>query len=158
MTVFLSTYCNKLDKKGRVSVPAPFRLLLEASGFSGFVAYPSFLHPCIEACSLKRMEVLAHGIEQLDPFSEERHAFAAAILTESVPVPFDGDGRVVVPDALLAPLGTTEQLLFAGKGSTFEIWHPDAFAAHAKEAKALAFAKRDLLRAPLLNASQGGTV
>ena len=92
MTVFLSTYRNTLDKKGRVSVPSPFRLLLEASGFAGFVAYPSFLYPCIEACSLKRMEVLAHGIEQLDPFSEERHAFAAAILTESVPIPFDGDG------------------------------------------------------------------
>ena len=49
--MFLSTYENKLDKKGRVSVPASFRSHLSNLGYNGVICYPSFNNTSIEACS-----------------------------------------------------------------------------------------------------------
>ena len=42
--MFLSSYENKIDKKGRVSVPANFRSHLNSVGYNGFITYPSFNH------------------------------------------------------------------------------------------------------------------
>ena len=63
--MFLSSYENKLDKKGRVSVPASFRSHLSSLGYSGFIAYPSFNHSAVEACSQDRIEKLSNTIEAL---------------------------------------------------------------------------------------------
>ena len=38
--MFLSSYENKIDKKGRVSVPATFRSHLSSMGYNGFISYP----------------------------------------------------------------------------------------------------------------------
>ena len=56
--MFLSSYENKLDKKGRVSVPATFRSHLSSLGYNGFISYPSFNHAALEACSQDRIEKL----------------------------------------------------------------------------------------------------
>ena len=49
--MFLSSFENKIDKKGRVSVPATFRSHLNSIGYNGFISYPSFNHQALEACS-----------------------------------------------------------------------------------------------------------
>ena len=49
MTAFLSTYLNRVDRKGRVSVPAAYRTALANSNFQGIIAYPSVTEPVIEA-------------------------------------------------------------------------------------------------------------
>ena len=46
--MFLSNYENKIDKKGRVSVPATFRSHLNSMGYNGFITYPSFNHPALK--------------------------------------------------------------------------------------------------------------
>ena len=61
--VFLSSYQNKLDKKGRVSVPATFRSHLASLGYHGFVSYPSFNNVALEACSQDRIEKLSDAID-----------------------------------------------------------------------------------------------
>lgn len=146
MALFLSTFTNKLDKKGRISVPASFRNALAGQEFHGVIAYPSFINPCIEACGYGRMVKLHETIEALDPFSEERDAFATAILGGSSQLSFDGDGRVMLPEALIAEAGLSDQALFVGKGDTFEIWEPAAFAAYAETSRQLAREKRLSLR------------
>lgn len=145
--LFLSTFEKQIDKKGRVSVPAPFRGVLAGQQFNGIIVYPSFVHPCVEACGMSRIEKLYQRIESLDPFSEERDAFATAILGGSVQLPFDGEGRVVLPESILAQAGITGAGIFVGKGETFEIWEPTAFRAHEAAARELAKAKRGSLRA-----------
>ena len=70
--MFLSTYENKIDKKGRVSVPANFRSHLNSVGYNGFITYPSFNHPALEACSQDRIEKLSNTIDSLNPFEEKR--------------------------------------------------------------------------------------
>jgi MraZ protein len=145
--LFLSTFEKQIDKKGRVSVPASFRAVLTGQHFSGIVAYSSFVNPSIEACGMGRIEKLYQRIESLDPFSEERDAFATAILGGSVQLPFDGEGRVVLPEGLLASANIRDAAIFVGKGETFEIWAPDAFRAYETTARELAKAKRASLRA-----------
>ena len=69
--MFLSSFENKLDKKGRVSVPATFRSYLNSMGYNGFISYPSFNHSALEACSQDRIEKLSKTIDSLNPFEEK---------------------------------------------------------------------------------------
>ncbi len=150
MGLFLSTYQNKLDKKGRVSVPATFRAVIAGaskalSGFSGIIAYPSFVNRCIEACGIDRMEHLSKSIDNLDPFSENRDAFATAILGGSVQLPFDSEGRITLPENLTKVAEIKDQVMFVGKGATFEIWNPEIFKAHYAKAREIAQKSRGSL-------------
>lgn len=145
--LFLSTFEKSIDKKGRVSVPPAFRAVLAAEQFNGVIAYPSFVHGCIEACGMEHMNRLYARIEALDPFSEERDAFATAILGAAVQLPFDGEGRIIVPEALLEKAGVNEVAVFVGKGATFEIWSRDGFASHQVQAREMAKKQRGALKA-----------
>ena len=146
MALFLSTFEKKIDKKGRVSVPAQFRASLTEEAFGGIVVYSSFIHPCVEASGMSRIEKLSNSIDSLDPFSEERDAFATAVLGGSSQLQFDSEGRVSLPPELLAATGIDEDVVFVGKGQTFEIWEPKKFAAYSKAARELALAKRGSLK------------
>ena len=99
--MFLSSYENKLDKKGRVSVPATFRSHLSSMGYNGFISYPSFNHSALEACSQDRIEKLSDTIDTLNPFEEKRDYFATSVLSESENLQFDTEGRVSIPEKLL---------------------------------------------------------
>lgn len=146
MALFLSTFEKQIDKKGRVSVPPSFRAVLSQQNFNGMIAYQSFVRPCIEACGMERLEKLYARIESLDPFSEEHDAFSTAILGGSVQLPFDNEGRAVLPEALLKAAGITDTGIFVGKGATFEIWSPSAFAKHQEAARAMALKNRLALK------------
>ena len=146
MALFLSTFEKQIDKKGRVSVPPTFRTVLANQNFSGIIVYPSFVHDCLEACGMDRMEKLYAQIESLDPFSEERDAFATAILGSAVQLPFDNEGRVVLPENLLKRAGIGANATFVGKGATFEIWAPAAFTKYDAAARDTAKAKRATLK------------
>lgn len=144
--LFLSTYINKLDSKGRVSVPSSFRSILTHPDFSGIVAYESISNKCIEACSIERLNRISNSIDELDPYSDERDAFATIILGGSVKLGFDSDGRIILPENLISFADLHEKACFVGKGQTFEIWNPDTFSTHYEQAKILAKEKRQLLR------------
>ena len=144
--LFLSTYHNRIDKKGRISVPASFRAALAGQEFAGIVANASFINPCIEGCGMDRIAKLNERIEALDPFSEERDAFATTLFGESVQLGFDGEGRITLPESLIASASLSEQAVFVGKGEIFEIWEPKAFTEYAKRAREIARDKRYQLR------------
>jgi len=146
MALFLSTFTNKVDSKGRVSVPAQFRAALNNQDFSGIIVYQSFINDCIEGCDINRIKRLSDSIDSLDPFSEERDAFATTILGGAIQLPLDVDGRVILPVNLLKKTAIIDQALFVGKGSTFEIWNPDKFNDYLIKAKQSAKDKRNLLR------------
>lgn len=110
------------------------------------MAFGSLLHPCIEGCGMDRFMKLNDRIETLDPFSEERDAFATTIFGESVQLSFDGEGRIMLPDVLIEMAGLSDQAVFVGKGEIFEIWEPEAFSEHKARARALAISKRHQLR------------
>jgi len=142
--LFLSTYHNRLDKKGRISVPAPFRSVLMAQQFAGIVAYASPQYACIEACGMARILKINERIEQMDPYSEARDAFATVIFGESVQLSFDTEGRVMLPEKLVDFAGLKEDVTIVGKGEIFEIWEPKRFEKHAQHARQIAQDKRRL--------------
>lgn len=150
--LFLSTYINKVDKKGRVSIPASFRAALEDKYCSDYglyvIAYNSFINPCIEACSENRIQTLHDNIDRLDPYSETRDAFATTILGGCVPLTVDNEGRVILPEKLIAYASLEEQACFVGKGETFEIWNSAIFEEYAARARELA--KKDRLSLQLV--------
>ena len=146
MALFLSTFINKIDAKGRVSVPAQFRLSLGNKDFSGVVVYESFINDCIEGCDINRIKRLSDSIDNLDPFSEERDAFATTILGSAMQLAMDADGRVILPEILLKKTEIKDKALFVGKGPTFEIWQPQKFENYLVKAKANAKEKRNLLQ------------
>ncbi|MFM8423503.1 MAG: division/cell wall cluster transcriptional repressor MraZ, partial [Candidatus Fonsibacter sp.] len=90
--MFISTYENKLDKKGRVSVPASFRAHLSSLGYNSVVCYPSFTNSSIEFCSQSRIEKLSDTIDTLNPFEENRDVFATSVLADSFQLNFDPEG------------------------------------------------------------------
>ena len=146
MALFLSTFTNKVDAKGRISVPSQFRGSLVNEDSSGVVLYESFINDCIEGCDLDRIRKISESIDVLDPFSEERDAFATAVLGGSHQLSIDNDGRIIVPQLLLKKAKIKKQAVFVGKGSTFEIWEPNAFDKYMVQAKKDARDKRNLLR------------
>ena len=144
--MFLSTYENKLDKKGRVSVPASFRSHLSNLGYNGIICYPSFNNSSIEACSQDRIEKISSAIDSLNPFEEKRDYFATSILSESVNVQFDTEGRISLSDKLLNHAKIKNSILFVGLGYTFQIWEPTLFEKFKSLARKEAFKNRSNLK------------
>lgn len=146
MNIFLSKYVNKIDTKGRVSIPASYRAALGQENFSGIIVYPSFKNNCIEACSMSHLEELSRIIQSLDPYSDERDAFETIVLGEAIQLQFDNEGRVTLPSHLTAQIGVTTQACFVGKGLVFEIWHPVNFEKYLKSARLIAQDNRSILK------------
>jgi MraZ protein len=136
MALFLSTFVNKIDKKGRISVPATFRAALSGESFQGIVAFRSYKHQAIEACSMERMQKLCASVDDLDFFSDKQDDLASTIFADALQLPLDGDGRIILPQILLDHAGISDSAAFVGRGATFQIWMPEAFAAFQDEARA----------------------
>jgi MraZ protein len=146
MNIFLSKHQNKIDKKGRVSIPSGFRSVLAEEKFNGIIVYPSFKNKCIEACSMSRLQEIYDIIQNLDPYSEERDAFETIVMGESIQLQFDNEGRVIIPPHLTQQAGISEQAFFVGKGLVFEIWDPINFDIYLKSAKDIATKNRFVLK------------
>ena len=143
--MFLSTYENKLDKKGRVSVPASFRSYLSNIGYNGVICYPSFNNQCIEAWPQDRIEKISNAIDSLNPFEEKKDYFATSILSESINLQFDNEGRISLTLKLLKHAKIKNSMLFVGQGKTFQIWEPTIF----EKFRVRASKKSNMLRSSL---------
>ncbi len=153
MPLFLSTATNRVDKKGRISVPAAFRAVLPTGGFQGIVAYQSFRHPCIHGADLGFMEQLSNSIHSdFGLYSDENEALANAILASARQLPFDPEGRVIIPKDLLDHGEITDEATFVGLGKTFQIWQPEAYAVYREAQRSLAETTAAALR-PIVSRS-----
>ena len=144
--MFLSTYENKLDKKGRVSVPASFRSYLSNLGYNGVICYPSFNNQSIEAWPQDRVEKISNSIDTLNPFEEKRDFFATSILSDCENLQFDTEGRVSLSEKLLVHANIKMNVLFVGLGKTFQIWEPNNFKKFKTVARKKAFLNRSNLK------------
>lgn len=144
-TLFFDTITNKVDAKARVSVPASYRSVIESQG-SELIAFRSFSSPCIECCTSELMEKIASDIENgLDMFSEAQDDLTSLIYADAKEFVFDSTGRIGLTDKLLKHAGITDTAVFVGKGRTFQIWNPEAYAKEEQEIRKRAIAKRPVL-------------
>lgn len=135
MDRFVSRFTNRLDVKGRVSIPAPFRAVLARDGFDGL-----FTHPSLDAAAIDcGGHALLREIDQLlarhAPYSEEHDFLSTALFGASEVLKVDAEGRVVLSDAIKAYAGISQEVTFVGQGDKFQIWEPGRFHAHFEEAR-----------------------
>ncbi len=135
MATFLGTYENRLDSKGRISVPALFRAQLPEPHNQTVVLFPSYRAAAIEGCAMDFIEQLGESISEIDLFSDDQDDLATSLFSDSQPLGMDKEGRIVLPAELMAHAGITDRGCFVGKGPLFQIWQPDALAAHKAEAR-----------------------
>ncbi len=135
MALFLSTFLNRIDRKGRVSVPASFRAALAGQAFQGVVLFRSSSHACLEGFGMSLMEEMSGRLDAFDLFSAEQDDLATAIFGDAMQLPFDGEGRIVLPPALIEFSGLGEQAAFVGLGRKFQIWDPATFEKRKTEAR-----------------------
>ena len=139
MAALIGRHINKIDKKGRVSVPKPFRDALSMSGekkseFSGIYVYRSFKYPAIEGCGEAFIQRVIDSLDDLELFSDEQDDLATTLLENSHQLAYDTEGRVLFPPELIDYAGLTNEVVFVGRGTRFQIWQPDAYEAHNSEA------------------------
>ena len=127
MPLFLSTYVNKMDKKGRVSVPAPFRSALASQNFQGVVLFRATGHDCLEGFDFSSMAELSERLDHFDLFSSAQDDLATTIFAEAVQCPFDSEGRISIPAHLVDHANIEEGVTFVGLGRKFQIWSSDKF-------------------------------
>jgi transcriptional regulator MraZ len=142
MSQFLGTHTIRLDAKGRVSIPAPFRTGLRA-GAEGhsLVLRPSHKHPCVEGWPAEAFHALATPLDALDMFGEAHDDLAAALYADAHPSDPDKEGRIVLPADLIAHANLADSVVFMGLGKTFQIWEPAAAERRRTEARERARAR-----------------
>jgi MraZ protein len=134
MSRFVSNMTLRLDSKGRVSIPAPFRSVLVRDGFEGLYCYPALDRPAIDAGGNALMAEIEAVIARYAPFSDERERFAVALYGTSETLKIDGEGRVTLSESLKSHAGITEAVAFVGLGHKFQIWEPSRFRSELAEA------------------------
>ena len=152
MASFISTYENKVDRKGRVSVPAAFRSALSGEQFQGVIAYQSLVEPAIEGIGRSTLDELnRRRLDQsLDGgdfaqtlLGRSDDGLVETIMSISHELAFDGEGRILLPKRLCEHAGIEDRATFVGRGSRFQIWSPEHHAARQA-------AELDALRARLI--------
>ena len=134
MAALIGRHINKIDKKGRVTVPKQFRDALSSHGFTGIYVYPSFKGPSIEACGEVFIQRIIKSLDDLELFSDEQDDLASTVLENSHQLPYDTEGRVVLPNVILKHANILSEAIFVGRGTRFQIWEPSVYEIHNSKA------------------------
>jgi len=132
MDRFVSTFTNKIDAKGRVSVPASFRAVLERDGYTqgstgGIYCYPSLDAPALDAGGQSLARKIDGLLDGLPDYSDERDELSVALYGDVQVLSIDQDGRIVLPEGLRAHAGLSTHVTFVGLGAKFQMWEPARF-------------------------------
>lgn len=148
--LFMGCHTNKVDTKGRIAAPADFRRALKLESFCGFYCVPSLVGPYLDAGGADFIEAFQQMIAALDPFDPDRIDLQESLIGQARPVPFDGDGRFILPKPLRDYAGIGENAFFIGCGATFQIRNAEGAeeridAARERARKALSRLKNPVL-------------
>lgn len=131
---FVSNFTNKLDAKGRVSIPASFRQILTRDGYEGLYCFPSPHGATVDAGGNELMNEIKARLSGLDTLTIDHDLLSTALFGMSEHLKLDGEGRVMLTDTIREHTGITKEATFVGLGYKFQIWEPEAFREHRAEA------------------------
>ncbi len=160
MDRFVSTFTNKIDGKGRVSIPAPFRAVLERDGYgagslAGVYCYPSLDAPALDAGGERLAKKIDGLLAGLPDYSDERDELSVALYGDVQILSIDGDGRIVLPEGLRAHAGLSGAVTFVGLGDKFQMWEPVRFEKRRADARSKVQTTRKLFGAGSLPGGPG---
>jgi len=126
---------HKVDTKGRVSIPASFRRVLEASDPNWkpdqapelVIVYGDHRRSFLECYTMKAIEEVDTKIDALPRGSMERKMLQALFNGQSFPTTVDETGRLVLPAKLRGKINLDGEAFFIGTGDTFQIWNPETY-------------------------------
>ena len=127
MDRFLSNATNKIDAKGRVSVPATFRSVLAKKGVQELYCLQDFSFPAVSAGGPELLAQYERQLDALDPLSPEADELSLLIHGGGIPLRLDGEGRLMVVDFIRDFTGISSEVTFVGRGEFFQLWEPEAF-------------------------------
>ena len=143
--LFLDTVTNKVDAKGRVSLPSDYRAILKNLS-TDVVCYRSLSAPCIEGCTEDLLDKLAASMENsMDFFSQEQDDLTNLIFGDAKRFPFDSTGRIMLSEKLLSHAQISDAAVFVGKGRKFQIWSPENWAKEEERIRNAVMQKRPQL-------------
>jgi len=127
---FQSTLNGSLDSKGRVCVPAPFRLVLASQNTNGVFICPSVFDDMLEGFGQTLLDEQHGRLSAHDPLlSPEYDDIARAFIARTQLLPADEQGRVRLPDEMIAHAGLKERIVFVGLSTKFQIWDQERYGA-----------------------------
>ncbi len=132
---FRGEFTNKVDTKGRVSIPAPFRRVLEAGdpdwteGLNPnfVIVYGDHRRKYLECYTVQEMEDVEDRISRMKRGSQKRRVLERLFSTQSVTTSVDETGRIVLSAKLRDKIGLSKEAQFASNVDTFQIWEPSTY-------------------------------
>lgn len=145
---FRGEFYQKVDGKARVSIPAAFRRILEADDLDRpdtsrprvYLVYGGKNRTYVEAYSKTGADKLAAQIEEMEIGSRARERAERDLISRSVMIEIEPDGRFVLPQKVRQKVGldTPESLsgaeiAYAGMTNRFRLYHRDTYDAENEE-------------------------
>lgn len=126
---------HKVDAKGRVSIPASFRRVVEAADpnwNSGdqpelVIVYGDHRRNYLECYTMEAIDEVDAKIDRLPRGSMERKMLQRLFHGQSFPTSVDETGRLVLPAKLRQKIGLDKEAFFIAAGDTFQIWNPETY-------------------------------
>lgn len=134
MNRFLSNATNKIDAKGRVSVPAQFRNVLTRLDIQELYAIQDFIYPAVTVGGPDLLDRFERQIDGGDPFSVDANDMSLLIHGGGVFLKLDGEGRLMMSDFIRDYTGITDQVTFVGRSDHFQLWDPVCYEEKRQEA------------------------
>jgi MraZ protein len=138
MSGFVSNHTNRIDGKGRVSIPAGFRAVLVRDGYEGLYCYPSLDMNAVDAGGNGLFRAIEQRLSKIETYTEAHDYLSTAFYGMGEHLKIDQDGRVSLTDSLKGYAGIDTHVTFVGQGYKFQIWSPDRFQEHSRKAMELA--------------------
>lgn len=125
--MFTGEYRHSVDAKGRVVIPARFRLQLEEGA-----VVTKWINGCAAVFTKQAFEQLAAKVAVLPLADEKARAFSLFLFSSAFEVERDGQGRIVLPTAIRDWSALRSDAVVVGAFDHVEIWAPDRWAAFQK--------------------------
>ncbi|WP_028032799.1 division/cell wall cluster transcriptional repressor MraZ [Chelativorans sp. J32] len=131
MDRFLSSATNKIDTKGRVSVPAHFRSVLQKRGFVELYALRALDVQAMDVGGPDLLDRYEQRIALEDPFLQAADDMSFFVHGDGSFLKLDQDGRITITDFIREHTGIGAEVAFVGRGLFFQMWEPERLKAHA---------------------------
>ncbi|RIK88984.1 MAG: transcriptional regulator MraZ [Hyphomicrobiales bacterium] len=135
MDRFLSSAVNRIDAKGRVSVPAHFRAVVQRRGYQELYALKALDRPALDVGGLDLLDRYEARIAMEDPFLQTADDMSFFVHGDSDFLKLDQDGRITVTDFIREHTGIATEVAFVGRGTFFQMWEPSRLAAYGAQVR-----------------------
>jgi MraZ protein len=115
--VFLGRFENRLDEKGRLSMPAKFRARLA----EGFVVTRGF-EPCLTIFPMTEWQTLAENLARFPVTDQKARSLRRVLFAQAADTELDKQGRVLIPEYLREAAGLQGDVIVAGMDGYIELW------------------------------------